>query len=171
MPNQTLRGRSSQAHRRPRSHQIRMYDEMKEGDAGRNKQQQLVGPPPDDVEGSHSEPGVAAKWPGRRYLTVLIPSRPAGTSRVWPAGCGRRVPRSACWVPQGIGGQVLPIFPRLLPRRCRQMSCTLDDPSPSPRAAWQALQGSTKCHRGGIIVTMIDESQCRNFGCLAEFAG
>lgn len=45
-------------------------------------------------------PGVAAKWwSGRRHLTVLIIL--AGGDKLdrgpWPAGCGRRAPRSASW--------------------------------------------------------------------------
>lgn len=36
----------------------------------------------------------------------------------------------------------------------------------SPQSAWQALQGLTGRHRGGIIVTMIDESQCRTSDAL-----
>lgn len=38
------------------------------------------------------------------------------------------------------------------------MSCTWMIHLLPSQAAWQALQGLTGRHRGGIIVTMIDES-------------
>lgn len=168
MPNQTLQGRSCKHTDGPRSHQMqmRMCDEMtKEGDAGRNKAA-ARGPLRSDVESLSSGPGVAAKWwSGRRHLTVLIL---AGGDKMdlgsWPAGCGRRAPRSACWGEATSPGSA--IFPRLLPRRCRQMSCTWMIHLLHRSAAWQALQGLTGRHRGGIIVTMIDESQCRTSDAL-----
>lgn len=67
--------------------------------------------------------GVAAKWSVRPSTFDSVDPRRRGgqVGPCWPAGCGRRAPRSASWEPTGHASA---IFPRLLPRSCRQMSCT-----------------------------------------------
>lgn len=128
MPNQTLEGprrRHTDGPDPTRYADTHVCDEMtKEADAGRNKAAAARrGPPHGDVEGSHPE--SVESQPSGQYVPSTFDSvdpRRRGTS--WPLlACGLRAPCTAiCFL--GATGHASAIFPRLLPRSCRQMSCT-----------------------------------------------
>lgn len=95
----------------------------------------------DEMKEEEDAGGNKAAADRKAHPTATLKVHPRGPG--WNLACGLRAPYTVICFHR----RPLPMFPRLLPRSCRQMSCTWVSLLVLPWPAWRVLQGLTICHK------------------------